>query len=153
MMSRQLEMEEYQKNSVEETYTQQANILNGMMKVEAIECSYKDLSMTFRFPVLEWQKNRVGLMHGGAICTAFDFSMAALARFCSITNWAPTVSLDVKYIRPIEVGDNLILKTEATATGKRIIQLTAKAFSENNGKLVATAASVYSSVDTNKDKK
>lgn len=151
-MNKQTEMEAYQKNSVAETYTEQAEIINGMMRVEAVGCSAEEMSMTFKFPVLEWQKNRVGLMHGGAICAAFDFSMAALARFCSVANWAPTVSLDVKYIRPAEVGDFVILKTEATAVGKRIIQLTGKAVSEKSGKIIATAASVFSCVDTQKER-
>lgn len=151
-MDKQFEMEEYQKKAVEETYTEQAEIINGMMKVQADGCSYEDLSMSFKFPVLPWQANRVGLMHGGAICTAFDFAMAALSRFCCITNWAPTISLDVKYIRPVEVGDVLIVKVHATANGKRIIQLAGEAVSQKTGKPAATAASVYMCVDTTKER-
>lgn len=152
-MDEQKRMEEFLNMSVEETYTKQAEIMNGLLKVRANSCSCEDCSMTFDFPVLPWESNRVEFMHGGAICTAFDFSMAVLARFYAGNNWAPTVSMEVKYIRPVKVGDTFIVKSIATSTGKRIIQLRGEAYSGNTGKLVATSAAVYMSIDTTKEKR
>ena len=105
------------------------------------------------FPVQEWQANRGGMMHGGMICTAFDITAAAIARFCAGENYAPTISLDVKYIRPVAIGDQLIVTAKATAAGKRITQIVCEARSKNTGKLAATAASVYMNVDTTKEKR
>ena len=86
------------------------------------------------------------------ICTAFDLTIAALARFYAGENFAPTVSLDVKYIRPVKVGDTLTVTARATATGKRITQLTGEAYIKETGRLAATAASVYMNVDTVKER-
>ena len=99
----------------------------------------------------DWQVNRVGNLHGGIICTAFDITTAALARFYARENYALTVSLEVKYIRPVVVGDTLVVTAKATMAGRRITQLTGEAHSKNTGKLVATSASVYMNIDTTKE--
>ena len=92
-----------------------------------------------------------GHLHGGIICTAFDITIAALARFFAGKNYAPTISLDVKFIRPVKVGDRMLVTAKAVATGRRITQLTCEAYSEQTGKLVASGASVYMNVDTTKE--
>lgn len=130
----------------------QAETMNGMMKGKDAGCSFEEKSLSFAFPVQPWQANRVGQMHGGAICTAFDLTIAALARFYAGANFAPTVSLDVKYIRPARIGDEIVVTAKATATGRRITQLTAEACSRDTGRLLATAASVYMNVDTEKER-
>lgn len=152
-MSDQKKMEEFLEFSIEETVHEQKDIMNGLLQVRGKSCSFEESSMTFEFPVLPWEENRVGFMHGGAMCTAFDFSMGVVSRFYAGSNWAPTVSLEVKYIRPVEMGDVFVVKCFATATGKRIIQLRGEAFSDKTGKLVATATGVYMSIDTTTEKR
>lgn len=129
----------------------QKDLINGMMKSEKVSCSYENKTITFAFPIQPWQANRVGKLHGGMICTAFDMTIAALARFFAGENFAPTISLDVKYVRPVEVGDTMVVTAKAVAAGKRITQLTCEAYSRYTGKLVATGASVYMNVDTAKE--
>lgn len=141
-------LEEHIEKTLRENNVDQKDTMNGMMKSRAGECSYKDRSLTFEFPVQPWQANRAGQIHGGMICTAFDITMAALARFYAGENFAPTVSLDVRYVRPVMIGDVLIVKVTATATGRRITQLTGEAYSKDTGKLSATASSVFLNVDT-----
>lgn len=146
-------LEAHMEKTLRENNIVQQNTINGMMKSRLGECSFEDKTLSFEFPVLEWQANRVGNLHGGIICTAFDLTIAALARFFAGENFAPTISLDVKYIRPVKVGDILVVKATATATGKRITQLTGEAYSKHTGKLAATAASIYMNVDTIKERK
>ena len=143
-------METFLAKTMDENNVGQAKTLNGMMKSENAGCSFKDKTISLAFPVQEWQANRAGMIHGGIICTAFDMTIAATARFYAGKNFAPTVSLDVKYIRPVEIGDTIIVTAKATATGKRITQLTGTAYSKKTGKQVATAASIYLNIDTSK---
>lgn len=152
-MSRQQEMEAYLERTMEENNRVQKDTVNGMMQSIKIGCSYEDLSITLGFPVLQWQANRGGMMHGGVICTAFDITAAAVARFCAGENYAPTISLDVKYIRPVQLGDTLIVTAKATAAGRRITQIVCEAVSRDTGKLAATAATVYMNADTTKEKR
>ena len=152
-MSRQQEMETYLERTMEENNRVQKDTVNGMMQSIKIGCSYEDLSITLGFPVLQWQANRGGMMHGGVICTAFDITAAAVARFCAGENYAPTISLYVKYIRPVQLGDTLIVTAKATAAGRRITQIVCEAVSRDTGKLAATAATVYMNADTTKEKR
>ncbi|MCI5536573.1 MAG: PaaI family thioesterase [Clostridiales bacterium] len=145
-------LEEHVAKTLLENNIEQRDTLNGMMKSSEGRCSFEDKTLTFDFPVQPWQANRVGNLHGGMICTAFDLTIAALARFYAGENFAPTVSLDVKYIRPVKVGDTLTVTARATATGKRITQLTGEAYIKETGRLAATAASVYMNVDTVKER-
>ena len=145
-------LEEHVAKTLLENNIEQRDTLNGMMKSSEGRCSFEDKTLTFEFPVQPWQANRVGNLHGGMICTAFDLTIAALARFYAGENFAPTVSLDVKYIRPVKVGDTLTVTARATATGKRITQLTGEAYIKETVRLAATAASVYMNVDTVKER-
>lgn len=153
VLTGQAALEAHVRKTLEENNVNQAETMNGMMKSAWGGCSYEEGTITFEFPVQEWQANRVGNMHGGVICTAFDLTIAALARFYARENFAPTVSLDVKYIRPVKVGDTLVVTAEITSAGRRISQLTGRAFSKSTGKLAATAASLYLNADTSKEKK
>lgn len=152
LMTGQSRLEAHVDKTLEENNIGQADTINGMMKSHKVNCSYDDKTITFGFPVQPWQVNRVGNMHGGMICVAFDLTLAALARFFARENFAPTISLDVKYVRPISVGDVLLVTAGATATGARITQLTCEAYSRDSGKLVATGASVYLNADTVKER-
>lgn len=145
-------MEEHLAKTLYENNVVQSETLNGLMKCSGGSCSFADRTLTMEFPVAGWQANRVGQIHGGMICTAFDITLAALARFFAGENYAPTVSLDVKYIRPVETGDTLIVTAKATQTGLRITQLTGEAVRKSDGKLAATAASIFMNVDTMKER-
>ena len=145
-------LETHVEKTIYENNVVQEDQLNGMMKCSDAGCSFAEQTLAFAFPVQPWQSNRVGNLHGGVICTAFDMTIAALARFYAGENFAPTVSLDVKYIRPVKVGDELIVTAKATATGRRISQLTAEAVIADSGRLAATAASIYLNVDTEKER-
>ena len=151
-MDGQKKMEAYMEKTIQEIRVDQAEIVNGMMHAEYLGCSFEDKSVKFLFPVLPWQANRVGVMHGGAMCTAFDLSMAALARFVAESNFTPTISLEVKYIRPVQMGDRLVVTTRATTAGRRISQFVSEAVIESTGKLAATATSVYMNIDITKER-
>lgn len=152
-ISGQSRLEAHVERTLHENNVIQKDLINGMMKSEKVDCSYENGTITFGFPVQAWQANRVGKLHGGMICAAFDMTIAALARFYAGENFAPTISLDVKYVRPVEVGDTLLVTAKAVYAGRRITQLTCEAVSKNTGKVAATGASVYMNVDTTKEHK
>ena len=135
----QQKLEAHVAKTLQENNIQQKDLINGMMQADDAGCCFADKTITFAFPVQPWQANRAGHLHGGIICTAFDITIAALARFFECKNYAPTISLDVK------------VTAKAVATGRRITQLTCEAYSEQTGKLVASGASVYMNVDTTKE--
>lgn len=147
----QMLMEKHVEETVYQNNIEQEEKINGMMRCSAAGCSFEQNSLVFEFPIEEWQTNRVGQLHGGIICTAFDLAIAALARFYAGENFAPTVNLNVNYVRPAEAGDTLVVTATAVAIGKRLTHLVGEAKSKKTNKLIANASSVYMNIDTDKE--
>lgn len=147
-MDKQLDMEQYVKKTMIENNEAQKDCINGMMMCEAYECSYEEKSMTFAFPIQEWQSNRVGVMQGGLVGVAFDITVSALARFFAETQYIPTVSLEMKYLKPIMINDTLLVKAKVVSLGKRISHFYLEGNSKNNGKILVTGSAVYLNIDS-----
>lgn len=147
----QKKLEEHMKRTLYENNVCQKDLINGMMKADGAGCSYEEGTMSFAFPVQKWQTNRVGNLHGGMIATAFDITVAALARFYAGKNFTPTISLDIKYVRPAKEGDTVIVTARRISAGRRILQFVCEAKDSDTGKIIATGASVYLNVDTDRE--
>ena len=147
-MGKQLEMEQYVKRTMIENNEAQKDYINGMMQGESYVCSYEDKSMTFAFPVQAWQSNRVGVMQGGLVGVAFDITVSALARFFAETQFIPTVSLEMKYLKPIILEDTMLVKAKAVSIGKRISHFYLEGTSKKTGNLLVTGSAVYLNVDS-----
>ena len=76
----QQKLEAHVAKTLQENNIQQKDLINGMMQADDAGCCFADKTITFAFPVQPWQANRAGHLHGGIICTAFDITIAALAR-------------------------------------------------------------------------
>ena len=150
-MENQKRLEEHLEKCIRENNVDQKDILNGMMRSTAAGCSYSNGTMSIAFPVQDWQANRVGKIHGGIIASAFDITLAGLARFYAGENFSPTMSMEVKYHRPAEVGDSIIVTAKKLTAGKRIINLSGECVSATTGKLIATATATFMSIDTDKE--
>ena len=133
-------METTIKREIEKMYLKQADSVNAMMRPEFVECSFEDKALTIAFPVLEWEKNRVGVMHGGIISAAFDIASSLLARFFAAQDFAPTIQLDTVYIRPIAMGEVFEVHVKTSIAGRKLTHLYCEGFVRNTGKLAATAA-------------
>jgi acyl-coenzyme A thioesterase PaaI-like protein len=129
--SNQVLLEESIRGDIAQMYAE-SHTFNGLMKPELIECSYEEKSITAAFPVMEWQKNRAGYMHGGLIASAFDITMGLLSR-----------GLDTVFIRQIPVGDTFIVKAKANHDGKTLTHLYGEGFIKSTGKIAATAKCSY----------
>ena len=146
----QKSMEAALKAQVSEVYVKQEFIVNGMMKPEFVDCSFEEKTLTLSFPVLEWEKNRVGSMHGGIVGAAFDIAMGFLTRFLIGESFAPTINLETVFIRPIPIGDILVIHVKTNLSGRKLTHLYGEAFIKSSGKLAATATSSYLNENTSR---
>src|SRR5689334_15545734 len=62
-----------------------------------------------------------GRVHGGVVSAFFDYACGA-AVFTTLDShdFCSTVELKVNYLRPIELGDRLVAKTQVVFRGKRL---------------------------------
>ncbi|HML37421.1 MAG TPA: hotdog fold domain-containing protein [Bacillota bacterium] len=147
-MEEQEKMEADMMAAIADVNEKQAAIVNGMMKPEFAGCSFEEKTLTLRFPVMDWERNRAGSMHGGMIGAAFDIGMGFLARYLTGKNFLPTISLETVFIRPIFVGDALIVNVKANFYGQSLIHLYGEGYLEGSGKLAATVTASYLNKDT-----
>jgi len=145
----QKRMEANIKSQIDMYLTQQANSINGMMQPEFVECSYEEKTLTIAFPVLEWEKNRVGFLHGGVTAAAFDIATGLLARYLSGESFSPTILLETVFIRPIPVGDVFEVVVKTNLAGRKLTHLYCEGFVKSTGKLAATATASYLNENTN----
>lgn len=142
-MEEQKKLEEYAKSVIQDTKIAQDGMLNGMMQPVYVGCNAEEGTLTISFKLYKWEMNRIGILHGGITAAAFDYTMGILARFYAESNFSPTVSLEIKYIRPVESCDTLVVKVKAISKGRKVIHLTAEGFSQETGKLAASGAGMF----------
>ena len=124
--SNQVLLEESIRGDIAQMYAE-SHTFNGLMKPELIECSYEEKSITAAFPVMEWQKNRAGYMHGGLIALHLILRWACYHEALLSKN-AATIMLDTVFIRQIPVGDTFIVKAKANHDGKTLTHLYGEGF-------------------------
>jgi acyl-coenzyme A thioesterase PaaI-like protein len=147
-ISGQAQMEVRIRNEIEVYLTHQADSINGMMQPEFVECSSEAKTLVLAFPILEWQKNRVGMMHGGAIASAFDIATGLLARYLAAESFTPTIQLETVFIRPIPIGETLVITVKTNLSGRKLTHLYCEGVLKSSGKLAATASASYLNVNT-----
>ncbi len=95
--------------------------------------------ISLAFPVREFQTNPVGTLQGGILASFFDDAFGSLS-FASLRKPCVSIDMTVNFIRPIKPGASVIIRAEFKAKGRKLLQLSAEAFVDNE-KLAATATS------------
>ena len=127
---------------VEESVKSKPHEMDARLEGRYLSCCGEERSMTIEFPVLEWEANYGGILHGGIICTMLDHT-AGVTAICFMGGWTPTGDLDVHFLRSAKVGDTLISKAYIEFCGSRIIHLRAELVSKTTGKQIASALATY----------
>lgn len=141
-------METRIKGEIEKYLTNQADSINGMMRPEFVECCFEEKTLTVAFPVQEWEKNRVGYMHGGVIAAAFDIAAGLLTRFLAGESFAPTIQLETVFLRPIPMGDVFEVRAKTNLAARKLTHLYCEGSLRSSGKLAATASLSYLNENT-----
>ena len=139
----QAQMEDYMRRTVEENLVQQEGRINGMIAPEFVRCSLADRTLVMRYPMQRWQTNRMDVVHGGILTTCMDNAMAILNMFLAGEYFTPTLTMETKFLRPMQYDDALLVEVTAMAVGRQISHLRAEARSEKTGKPVATGTATF----------
>ena len=126
--------------------TSNEDTIMEMMEMELVDCSYHEKSVTLRFPVMSWQINPIGTMHGGISATAADDTGGLLTQMVTMTGVTPTVYLNISYLSPVKRGDDLIVKARIERAGKRLIHVHVEGWSEATGEMAIAAMATYMAI-------
>ena len=95
----------------------------------------------FKATIKENHLNAAGITHGGFIATFIDAGAGTAAHRIADQKPCVTISLEIKFISPVNLGQELIGKTKIQKKTKSMVFLTCELTTEN--KIVATASGVW----------
>ena len=127
---------------------QQISIKPGFMKHNG-GILFKNISETeyeFKATINENHLNKVGITHGGFICSLIDAGAGSAAHRCAGNATCVTISLEVKFIAATKVGDEIIGFAKILKKTKSMVFLICHLKSKN--KIVASASGVWKILTT-----
>ena len=95
----------------------------------------------FKTIIKENHLNAAGITHGGFIATVIDAGAGTAAHRVADQNPCVTISLEIKFISQVKLGQELVGKTKIQKKTKSMVFLTCELKSGN--KIVATASGVW----------
>ena len=95
----------------------------------------------FKTTIAENHLNAAGITHGGFISAVVDAGAGTAAHRAAGLNPCVTVSLELKFISAVYLGQELIGKTKIQKKTKSMVFLTCELTAEN--KIVATSSGVW----------
>ena len=95
----------------------------------------------FKATINENHLNAAGIAHGGFIAAIVDAGAGTAAHRSADNNPCVTISLELKFISAVQLGQELIGKTKIQKKTKSLVFLTCELLTEN--KIVATASGVW----------
>ena len=122
---------------------EQISIKQGFMKHNG-GVLFKNISENeyqFKTVITENHLNAAGITHGGFIAALVDAGAGTAAHRAAENNPCVTISLELKFISAVLLGQELIGKTKIQKKTKSMVFLTCEMIS--NGKIVATASGVW----------
>ena len=95
----------------------------------------------FKVTITENHLNAAGITHGGFIAALVDAGAGTAAHRSADNNPCVTISLELKFISAVKLGQELIGKTKIQKKTKSMVFLTCELTVEN--KIVATGSGVW----------
>ena len=122
---------------------EQISVKSGFMKHNG-GVLFKTISENeyqFKTTIKENHLNAAGITHGGFIAALVDAGAGTAAHRVAEKNPCVTISLELKFISAVRLGQELIGKTKIQKKTKSMVFLTCEMFADN--KIVATASGVW----------
>ena len=95
----------------------------------------------FKATIKENHLNAAGITHGGFIATFVDAGAGTAAHRSADQSPCVTISLELKFISAVKLGQELVGKTKIQKKTKSMVFLTCKLTAED--KIVATASGIW----------
>ena len=120
-------------------YTEQGCELYSRFKLEVTDADYEAGWAEYVHTCTEFEKNRYGNVHGGAITALLDTAIGLTAYELGTGNASPTMDIKVDFLKSVHIGDTVLIRAQVLSSGKHSAVL--RADMTRDGELLATAIS------------
>lgn len=140
---KQDEMEKTIRGLIDQMMTGQPDRISAMIKPAFVSCDSERMTLTMKYPAMPWERNGIGILHGGITATMFDFTAGILA-IAQCGQNAVTVSMQLSYLRATPVTGDIYVRASTTKSGRRLIYVNAESWAEGEpDKLLVTASCTF----------
>lgn len=94
--------------------------LNELLEAEFAFCSWEEREVWLKTNPKPWMANPDGLMHGGIIASYLDYAMGLLCHYSIGERMAPTLNMDINYLRPVKIGKPIWIRARIIKSGRTI---------------------------------
>ena len=95
----------------------------------------------FKTKIKKIHLNKAGITHGGYICTIIDAGAGTASHKASGNKPCVTISLDIKFIAPSDIGDELLGVVDIQKVTNSMVFINCKLMNKN--KLIASAVGIW----------
>ena len=122
---------------------EQISVKPGFMKHNGglLFKTIRDNEYQFKTIINENHLNVAGITHGGFISAVVDAGAGTAAHRAADNNPCVTISLELKFISPVKLGQELVGTTKIQKKTKSMVFLTCELKTEN--KIAATASGIW----------
>ena len=122
---------------------QQISSIKGFMKHNGgvLFRNISENEYEFKAKITENHLNAAGITHGGFIAALVDVGAGTAAHRSAENNPCVTISLELKFISAVRLGQELIGKTKIQKKTKSMVFLTCEMTADN--KIAATASGIW----------
>ena len=122
---------------------EQISVKSGFMKHNGgvLFKAISENEYQFKATIKENHLNAAGITHGGFIAAFVDAGAGTAAHRSADQNPCVTISLELKFISAVKLGQELVGKTKIQKKTKSMVFLTCKITAED--KIVATASGIW----------
>lgn len=124
----------------------------GLINTLGIELVQEGELLTGYLTVQPLHSGAPGIAHGGAVMTLLDSSLGfqALGMALEVGRATSTVEMKTNFLRPVRVGQRLVVRPEIQSRGKSLLVLSGHAEDVETGERVAFAVGTFNLFTTDR---
>lgn len=138
----QQQFEQAMQSCIERLHIHAPGSIGDQLGLRLVDCSAEHRSCTLRASTAEWMRNVNHTLHGGMCATILDQAMGCAA-CCAMPGEgiAPTIQLQINYVRAIPVGEDVLVRMRIMSVTKHLIHITAEAWTGGDDRRTCLTAS------------
>ncbi|HCO62336.1 MAG TPA: hypothetical protein DIT49_02610 [Clostridiales bacterium] len=117
---------------------------SALIPPQLLGCDGPSRTLELAYETKSWMRNPADILHGGITATLLDSSMGVACLCFSGVDFAPTVSMNLQYLRPAPLNATVAVRARVVSLGRTLSHTTAELYLPHAPEqILACASGVY----------